>query len=150
MPRRCAIQCQPGGVLSEGDKRDSKSYMPEIVLSSSTISRGRGYFAPEPASRTRPRRTYPTIHATTLWVPIRGDNACAWEPGGFMGLSWSRLLDTVTLVAVEKSSLFDHSFGIDNGGPCVKGGQQVECLGPEGMTFESLQRSVSWTAEAQA
>lgn len=36
-------------VLSEGDKRDSKSNMPG--------QHGRSYFAPEPASRTRPRRT---------------------------------------------------------------------------------------------
>ncbi|WQF77755.1 hypothetical protein CDEST_02769 [Colletotrichum destructivum] len=83
--------------------------MPDIVMSRPTISRGRGYFAPEPASRTRPRRTCPTIHSTTLWVPIRGDNACEREPGGFMGLSWSRLFDTVTSMAVEKSSLLDHS-----------------------------------------
>ncbi|KAK1476034.1 hypothetical protein CCUS01_05138 [Colletotrichum cuscutae] len=49
-----AVICYNNGVLSEGDKRDSKSDMPRS-----------GYFAPEPASRTRPRRIYPTIHATT-------------------------------------------------------------------------------------
>jgi hypothetical protein len=62
------------GILSEGDKRDSKSDMPRkppsTLLMDNNIAekycniarvgwRGRGYFAPEPASRTRPRR-FPT------------------------------------------------------------------------------------------
>jgi len=54
------------GILSEGDKRDSKSRMPESTPSCPRATstrgrcegRGRGYFAPEPATRTRPRRIY--------------------------------------------------------------------------------------------
>ena len=54
-------------VLSEGDKRDSKGDMPERGGIDHDKNRhppsyrGRGYFAPEPASRTRPRRTHPTL-----------------------------------------------------------------------------------------
>ncbi|KAI1171209.1 hypothetical protein F4777DRAFT_68338 [Nemania sp. FL0916] len=55
-------------VLSEGDKRDSKGSMLDsegvflIIRMRSkytqpSLDRGRSYFAPEPASRTRPRRT---------------------------------------------------------------------------------------------
>jgi hypothetical protein len=59
-------QSHPSGILSEGDKRDSKSHTPESPppCSSGNINkgevrgRGRGYFAPEPATRTRPRRIY--------------------------------------------------------------------------------------------
>lgn len=50
-------------VLSEGDKRDSKSHMPggtrlNLKLEPHVPHRGRSYFAPEPASRTRPRRIH--------------------------------------------------------------------------------------------
>lgn len=57
------------GVLSEGEKRDSKGDMPETKplrgrdKNPTAVTHGdglgRGYFAPEPASRTRPRRTWP-------------------------------------------------------------------------------------------
>lgn len=50
-------------VLSEGDKRDSKSHMPggtrlNLKPEPHVPHRGRSYFAPEPASRTRPRRIH--------------------------------------------------------------------------------------------
>jgi len=55
-----------GGVLSEGEKRDSKGDMPDPLCRSPRLvnprgdtreaSACRGDFAPEPASRTRPRR----------------------------------------------------------------------------------------------
>jgi len=57
-----SIRClsYSGGILSEGDKRDSKGDMPRPFSSRQYASEreqlGRGYFAPEPASRTRPRR----------------------------------------------------------------------------------------------
>jgi hypothetical protein len=59
-------QCHLGGDLSEGEKRDSKGDMPTgfPTVASSTHGigggrsrRGRGYFAPEPASGTRPGRS---------------------------------------------------------------------------------------------
>jgi len=75
---RCAITILRGGqaavatiswVLSEGDKRDSESNMPDgegvspffwgVQVDTPSLDRGRSYFAPEPASRTRPRRTLP-------------------------------------------------------------------------------------------
>ncbi|KAI1352977.1 hypothetical protein F5Y01DRAFT_72410 [Xylaria sp. FL0043] len=68
--RRAAAVTTISWVLSEGDKRDSKSNMPEgegrlslgrVSSSRPSLSRGRSYFAPEPASRTRPRRTRPTL-----------------------------------------------------------------------------------------
>lgn len=45
-----------------------------------------------------------------------------------MGLSWSRLFDTVASMAVEKSSLLDHSSELKM--VCHKE-QQVGCVGPE-------------------
>jgi hypothetical protein len=50
-------------VLSEGDKRDSQSHMPggtrlNLKPEPHVPHRGRSYFAPEPASRTRPRRIH--------------------------------------------------------------------------------------------
>lgn len=48
------------GVLSEGDKRNSKGDMLGVFLlhtvKEEKEARSRGYFAPEPASRTRPVR----------------------------------------------------------------------------------------------
>ncbi|KAK4132632.1 hypothetical protein BT67DRAFT_83276 [Trichocladium antarcticum] len=48
----------PSWILSEGDKRDSKSDMPKPLRRFQYMMGGgtacRGYFAPEPASRTRP------------------------------------------------------------------------------------------------
>jgi len=59
-----------GGILSEGDKRDSKGDMPRPFSSHQQTDErgrlGRGYFAPEPASRTRPRRIlYLSAHRLT-------------------------------------------------------------------------------------
>ena len=74
-----------GGVLSEGDTRDSKSNMPRNQPLPHPLTPphrqargvggrglGRSYFAPEPASRTRPRRTRPAIarHASSNYLPL--------------------------------------------------------------------------------
>lgn len=58
---RQLVLSMAGSFLKE-IKRDSKGDMPGVFLVSPPIQqrkrhvRGRGYFAPEPASRTRPRR----------------------------------------------------------------------------------------------
>lgn len=66
-PRPSHLGAVPSsGILSEGDKRDSKGDMPEPPhgsppLQFSGTEEGtacRGDFAPEPASRTRPRRIH--------------------------------------------------------------------------------------------
>ncbi|KAI1767622.1 hypothetical protein GGR53DRAFT_101565 [Hypoxylon sp. FL1150] len=88
-------------VLSEGDKRDSKSRMPDrerchnfFFIPLATV--GRSYFAPEPASRTRPRRTLPTlITCLSSHQLLTNPDAGAKPPGG-VGESFGRWKRTAT------------------------------------------------------
>lgn len=81
--RRHMLSVRSSGDLSEGDKRDSKSDMPGFwvrsVTSSNTRSapRGRGYFAPEPACRTRPTRFWPPSVTVVLCL-VGLDDAEGW------------------------------------------------------------------------
>ncbi|KAI0175541.1 hypothetical protein GGR52DRAFT_317043 [Hypoxylon sp. FL1284] len=81
-------------VLSEGDKRDSKGNMPErarmacpILFILAAIA-GRSYFAPEPASRTRPRRTLPTL--TRRLFHVRKTTYPGWNRCGSPPEAWAR------------------------------------------------------------
>lgn len=76
---RSAMFIRSCKIFSEGDKRDSKSDMPETTVKKTTTlsQHGRSYFAPEPASRTRPRKIYTrrkksSFSSTgTLRMPVR-------------------------------------------------------------------------------